>query len=70
MAARFVDVSESQMEQFKENAVPQNTKDATKFGVRQFQCIGKLSKSFFSRNIYFQNKKVCLHFSPQRVGNF
>ena len=27
MAARFVDVSESQIEQFKENAVPQMTKD-------------------------------------------
>ena len=32
MAARFVDVSESEIDQFKENAVPQNTKDATKFG--------------------------------------
>ena len=37
MAARFVDVSESQIEQFKENAVPQKTKDATKFGVKLFK---------------------------------
>ena len=29
MAARFVDVSESEIEQFKENAVPQKTKEAT-----------------------------------------
>jgi len=30
MAARFVDVSESEIDQFKENAVPQKTKEATK----------------------------------------
>ena len=67
MAARFFDVSESQVEQFKENAVPQTTKDATKFGVKLFK--GKLV-NFPSRNIYFQNRKVCSHFSPQRFGNF
>ena len=32
MTARFLDVSESEIDQFKQNAVPQNTKDATKFG--------------------------------------
>ena len=37
MAARFVNVSESQIEQFKEIAVPQKTKDATKFGVKLFK---------------------------------
>ena len=37
MAARFVDVSESQIERFKENAIPQKTKDATKFGVKLFK---------------------------------
>ena len=35
MAAKFVDVSESEIDQFKENAVPQKTKDATKFGVKR-----------------------------------
>ena len=29
MAARFLDVSESEIDQFKENAVPQKTKEAT-----------------------------------------
>ena len=33
MAARFVDVSELKINQFKENA--QKTKDATKFGVKK-----------------------------------
>ena len=37
MAASFVDVSESEIDQFKENAVPQKTKDATKFGVKLFK---------------------------------
>ena len=29
MAAKFVGVSESEIDQFKENAAPQKTKDAT-----------------------------------------
>ena len=37
MAASFVDVLESQIEQFKENVVPQKTKDATKFRVKLFK---------------------------------
>ena len=37
IAASFVDVSESQIEQFKENVVPQKTKDATKFRVKLFK---------------------------------
>ena len=37
MAARLVDVSDSQIEQFKENVVPQKTKDATKFGIKLFK---------------------------------
>ena len=36
MAARFAVVSESEIDQFKENAVPQKTKDATKFGAIQW----------------------------------
>ena len=45
MAARFVDASETEIDQFKENAVPQKTKDATKFGVKIF--IGRLIKFLF-----------------------
>ena len=45
MAARFVDVSESEIDQFKENAVPQKTKEATKFGVKLFK--GRLIKFLF-----------------------
>ena len=45
MAARFVDVSETEIDQFKENAVPQKTKDATKFGVKIFK--GRLIKFLF-----------------------
>ena len=37
MAARFVDISESEIDQFKDNAVTQKTKDATKLGVRLFK---------------------------------
>ena len=47
MAARFVDVSESEIDQFKENAVPQNTKEATKFGVELFK--GRLIKFLFCK---------------------
>ena len=47
MAARFVDVSESKIDQFKENAVPQKTKDATKFGVKLFK--GRLIKFLFCK---------------------
>ena len=37
MATRFVDVSESEIDQFKENAVTKKTKDVTKFGARLFK---------------------------------
>ena len=47
MAARFVDVSESEIDQFKENAVPQKTKEATKFGVELFK--GRLIKFTFCK---------------------
>ena len=42
MATGFVDVSESAIDQFKENAVRQNTREATKFGVKLFK--GRLIK--------------------------
>ena len=42
MAARFVDVSDWEIDQFKENSVPQKTKDATKFEVKLFK--GRLIK--------------------------
>ena len=47
MAVRFVDVSESEIDIFKENAVPQKTKDATKFGVKLFK--GRLKIFLFSK---------------------
>ena len=47
MAAIFVEVSESEIDQFKENAVPQKTKDATKFGVKPFE--GRFRKSLFCK---------------------
>ena len=47
MAARFADVSLLEIDQFKENVVPQKTKDATKFGVKLFQ--GKLIKFLFCK---------------------
>ena len=37
MAARFIDDSESEIDKLKKNAVPQKTKDATKFGVKLFK---------------------------------
>ena len=45
--ARFVDVSESEIDQFKENAVPQKTIEATKFGVKLFE--GRLIKFLFCK---------------------
>ena len=46
MAARFVDDLESEIDQFKKkNAVPQKTKDTTKFGVKLFK--GRLIKFLF-----------------------
>ena len=47
MAARFADVSEPEIEQFKENAVPQKAKEATKFGVKLFK--GRLIKFLFCK---------------------
>ena len=47
MAATFVDVSESEIDQFKENAVPLKTKDGTKFGVKLFK--GRLIKFIFCK---------------------
>ena len=45
--SQLVDVSESEIDQFKENAVPQKTKDATKFRVKLFK--GSLIKFLFSK---------------------
>ena len=60
MEARFVDVSMSEIDQFKENVVPQKTKDATKFGVKLFQ--GRLIKFSFANNTIAETSYVCLHF--------
>ena len=40
-ASRFVNVTEEEINTIKENSVPKNTKDATKFGVTLFK--GKIS---------------------------
>ena len=51
MAARFVDVSVTDIDQFKENAVPQKTKEA------------RLIKFFvFQVTQLTENWHVCLHF--------
>ena len=42
MAARFVDVSESGIDQFKENAVPQKTKEATNLQCNSTKTINRL----------------------------
>ena len=47
MAAKCVDVSESEIDQFKENALPQKSKYVTKFGVKLFK--GRLRKFLFSK---------------------
>ena len=36
-ASRFVDVSEEKINLMKENAIPRNTKHATKFGITVFK---------------------------------
>ena len=67
MAARYVDVSESEIDLFKEN-VPQRTKEAKKFGVKLFK--GRLIKFQFCKLTQFtENWYVCLHFLLQSVGN-
>ena len=54
MAARFVDVSESEIDQFKENAVPQKTKEAAKIWSRaierQVDTISLLQVTQFTEN--------------------
>ena len=47
MAARFGDVLKSEIDQFKENAAPQKTNDATKLGVKVFK--GRLIKFLFCK---------------------
>ena len=56
-ASRFVTVSEDEIENFKENAVPKSTKEATKFGVKllkgiksNFQCYLIKCESIFNCN--------------------
>ena len=41
-ASRFVDVSDEEINLMKENAIPKNTKHATKFGITLFK--GKMRK--------------------------
>ena len=44
MAAKFVDVSESEIDQFKENAVPQKTKEATIHQCNSTKAISRLRR--------------------------
>ena len=46
-SSRFVTVNEDEIENFKENAVPKSTKEATKFGVKLFRYHSKFSRCFF-----------------------
>ena len=69
MAARFVDVSESEIDQFKENAVPQKTKEATKFEVKLFK--GRLIKLMFCKqHNLLKTGMFVYNFLLQSVGNF
>ena len=71
MAARFVDVSESQIEQLKENAVPQKTKDAAKCGVKLFKDqVDTLGKIFLSQNICFKTGKFVYIFRHKEFATF
>jgi hypothetical protein len=36
-ASRFVEVTDEEISNFKENAVPKSTKEATKFGLKLFR---------------------------------
>ena len=49
MAARFVDVSESEIDQFKENAVPQKTKEATNHQCNSTKRISHLRRREYRR---------------------
>ena len=69
MAARFVDVSETEIDQFKENPVPQKTKDATKFGVKIFK--SRLIKFLFCKSHNLLKTDMFIHiFLLQSVSNF
>ena len=69
MAARFVDVSESEIDQFKDNAAPQKTKEATKFVVKLFK--GRLIKFLFCKKHNLLKTGMFVYiFLLQSVGNF
>ena len=55
-ASRFVDVSEEEINLMKENAIPRNTKHATKFGMTLFK--GKMLKfSYIEHNFHSRELK-------------
>ena len=61
MAARFVDVSESEIDQFKENAVPQKNKTSYKIWSQPIQrSVDKISVLQLTQ--FTENWYVCLHF--------
>ena len=69
--ARFVDVLEPQIEQFKENAAPQKTKDSKKFGVKLFK--GRLvnqAKFSFRETFIFKTGKFVYIFRHKESATF
>jgi YHS domain-containing protein len=53
--SRFAVVTDQEIIEIKENAIPKNTKDATKFGVKLFR----------GRIYYFQNKHCICSFDTK-----
>ena len=49
MVARFVDVSESEIDQFKENAIPQKTKETTNHQCNSTKSISRLRQREYRR---------------------
>jgi hypothetical protein len=65
-ASRFVKVTDEEISNFKENAVPKSTKEATKFGLKLFRgrklrC--RILLNFIShikKHRFIQNCRTCL----------
>jgi hypothetical protein len=76
--SRFVVTSFDEIEQIKENAIPQNTKMATKFGVKEGLqsvlrmcdsfCFGRLLFSFPWFPVRLRNIRATLYLLIQGVG--
>ena len=55
--SRFVNVTDAEINNFKENATPKSTKDATKFGVKLFQGKKGFWLTLFYIKAYFYLRK-------------